>query len=98
MPTFSTPARALRLRATALVLAALAVALGPISAHAAAPKISGTPPTTAKVGTWYNFVATATDADGDALKFSIVNKPSWLVFNTGSGRLSSTPTSANVGT
>ena len=29
-----------------------------------------------KVGVWYNFVATASDADGDALKFSILNKPS----------------------
>jgi hypothetical protein len=100
MPVSLTPARALRLRAIALVLSVLATALGPVSAHAAnsAPKIFGTPPTTAKVGVWYNFVASATDADGDPLKFSIVNKPSWLVFNTTSGRLSQTPTSANIGT
>lgn len=94
------PARALRLRAAALILSVFGLALGPIAAHAAnsAPKISGTPPTTATVGVWYNFVATATDADGDSLRFSIVNKPGWLVFNTGSGRLSATPTSANIGT
>ena len=93
-------ARALRLRAAALILSVFGLALGPIAAQAAnsAPKISGTPPTTATVGVWYNFVATATDADGDPLKFSIVNKPGWLVFNTTSGRLSETPTSANVGT
>jgi hypothetical protein len=93
-------ARALRLRAAALILSVFGLALGPIAAHAAnsAPKISGTPPTTATVGVWYNFVATATDADGDPLKFSIANKPGWLVFNTTSGRLSATPTSANVGT
>jgi len=97
---YFSPARALRLRAAALLLSAFAVALGPVCAHAAnsAPKISGTPPTTAKVGVWYNFVASATDADGDPLKFSIANKPSWLVFNTTSGRLSATPTSSNVGT
>ncbi len=89
---------AMRLRATALVLSLFAVLLAPLSALAAAPKISGTPPTTAKVGYWYNFVATASDTDGDTLKFSIQNKPSWLVFNTTSGRLSATPTSANVGT
>jgi hypothetical protein len=92
-------ARPLRLRA-ALVFSFLALALGSIAAQAAntAPKISGTPPTTATVGYWYNFVASATDADGDPLKFSIVNKPGWLVFNASSGRLSALPTSANVGT
>jgi hypothetical protein len=97
---YFSPARALRLRAAALLLSAFAFALGPVTASAAntAPKISGTPPTTAKVGLWYNFVASATDADGDPLKFSIANKPSWLVFNTTSGRLSATPTSSNVGT
>jgi hypothetical protein len=100
MPVYVTHARALRLRAASLVLSLLAVAFGPVTAHAAnsAPRISGTPPTTATVGYWYNFVATATDADGDALKFSIRNKPGWLVFNTTSGRLSATPTSANIGT
>lgn len=97
---YLSPARALRSRAAALTLSAFGLALGPVVAHAAntAPKISGTPPTTATVGYWYNFVATATDADGDPLKFSIVNKPGWLVFNTTSGRLSQVPTSANVGT
>jgi hypothetical protein len=93
-------ARALRPRAAALIFSFFALALGSVAAHAAntAPKISGTPPTTATVGYWYNFVATATDADGDPLKFSIVNKPGWLVFNGGSGRLSAKPTTANVGT
>ena len=97
---YFSPARALRSRAAALILSVFGLALGPVVAHAAnsAPKISGTPPTTATVGYWYNFVATATDADGDPLKFSIVNKPAWLVFNTTSGRLSQVPTSANVGT
>ncbi len=93
-------ARGLCLRAAALILSVFGLALGPIAAHAAnsAPKISGAPPTTATVGYWYNFVATATDADGDPLKFSIVNKPAWLAFNATSGRLSQVPTSANVGT
>lgn len=97
---YLTPLRALRLRATALVLSVLAVALGPVSAHAAnsAPKISGTPPTTAKVGTWYNFWTIASDPDGDTLKFSIRNKPVWLVFNTRTGRLSNGVTAANIGT
>ena len=97
---YLSPARALRTRAAALIISALGLALGPVVTHAAnsAPKISGTPPTAATVGYWYDFVATASDADGNPLKFSIVNKPGWLVFNTTSGRLSSAPTSANVGT
>jgi hypothetical protein len=92
-------ARALRPRAAAMIFSFFALALGSVAAHAnTAPKISGAPPTTATVGYWYNFVAAATDADGDALKFSIVNKPGWLVFNGGTGRLSAKPTSANIGT
>jgi hypothetical protein len=91
-------ASVMRLRATALVLSLFVVLLAPLSAFAAAPQISGTPPATGRVGVWYNFVASATDADGDTLRFSIVNKPSWLVFNATSGRLSATPTAANVGT
>jgi hypothetical protein len=100
MSMYLSPARALRSHAAALIFSVFGLALSPVVAHAAnsAPKISGTPPTTATVGVWYNFVATASDADGDPLKFSIVNKPGWLVFNTTSGRLSEIPTSANVGT
>jgi hypothetical protein len=105
MPIITTPVRALRLttarlRTAAIVLSVLTAALACASAQAAnsAPKISGTPPPTAKVGVWYNFVATASDPDGNPLKFSIQNKPAWLVFNTTSGRLSATPTTANVGT
>lgn len=100
MSMYLSPARALRLRAVALVLSAFAVALGPVVAHAAnsAPKISGTPITTGKVGVYYSFWPTATDANGDTLKWSIANKPAWLVFNTATGRLSKVPTSANVGT
>ncbi|HKR34103.1 MAG TPA: putative Ig domain-containing protein [Steroidobacteraceae bacterium] len=99
MPLSLSPAHALRLRAAALVLCVFGFALGSVAAHAnTAPKISGAPPTTATVGYWYNFVAAATDADGDPLKFSIVNKPGWLVFNATSGRLSQLATSANIGT
>ncbi len=46
----------------------------------------------------YNFQPKASDADGNTLKFSIQNKPRWLVFNTTTGKLSGTPSSANVGT
>jgi hypothetical protein len=62
-----------------------------------APTISGTPPTSITVGQAYSFVPTAADADQDALRFSISSPPSWATFDTATGRLSGTPTSANVG-
>jgi Putative Ig domain len=95
---FELRARNARVRPAAFALSLLAILLAPLSAYAAAPKISGTPAATAKPGVWYNFLATASDADSDTLRFSIQNKPSWLVFNTSSGRLSATPTAANIGT
>jgi len=60
-----------------------------------APKISGTPSTGLYVNQTYDFTPSATDADGDALNFTIENKPSWAVFNQTTGRLSGT---AAVGT
>jgi hypothetical protein len=62
------------------------------------PSISGTPPTAATVGVAYAFTPTATDPDGNTLTYSIVSRPIWATFNTSTGRLSGTPTSANVGT
>jgi hypothetical protein len=63
-----------------------------------APTITGTPATTVTATNAYSFTPTAADADGDALTFSIANKPSWATFSTSTGRLSGTPTAANVGT
>jgi hypothetical protein len=62
------------------------------------PTISGTPPTTATVGTQYTFTPTASDANGGTLTFSIVNRPSWATFTSTTGRLQGTPVTANVGT
>jgi hypothetical protein len=64
----------------------------------AAPTITGTPATTATVGTQYSFTPLASDADGDALTFTIANAPSWATFNTTTGRLQGTPGAGNVGT
>jgi hypothetical protein len=61
-----------------------------------APKISGTPSTSAKVGVAYSFTPTASDANGDALTFSITNKPSWATFSTSTGKLSGTPSSTGT--
>jgi hypothetical protein len=61
-----------------------------------APKIAGSPGTGAKVGTAYSFTPTASDANGDALTFSIQNKPSWAAFSTSTGKLSGTPSATGT--
>ena len=66
--------------------------------EAARPRISGTPATTVAVGQAYSFQPTASDADNDPLTFSIQSRPAWASFSTTTGRLSGTPTAANVGT
>ncbi|MEO5333970.1 MAG: pre-peptidase C-terminal domain-containing protein [Magnetococcus sp. YQC-5] len=55
------------------------------------PTINGTPTTKAIPGLSYSFVPTASDADGDALSFSIKNMPPWASFNTTTGALTGTP-------
>jgi hypothetical protein len=63
-----------------------------------APTISGSPVKSVTVGSAYTFRPTASDANGDTLKFSILNKPSWATFSTTTGALAGTPTAAAVGT
>lgn len=63
-----------------------------------APTISGTPPSAVMVGDLYQFQPQALDADGDTLRFSISNRPSWARFSTSDGTLSGTPTAGNVAT
>ena len=62
-----------------------------------APTLSGTPATSVTAGAFYSFAPTAIDQDGNSLSFSITNKPAWASFNTSTGRLSGTPTEADVG-
>jgi hypothetical protein len=72
----------------------------PISEVNVAPTISGTPATTAVVGSAYSFTPSAADVNGDALSFSIQSKPSWATFNIATGQLSGVPgaagTNANI--
>ena len=75
-------------------LAAFTIAVVP--AVNRAPVISGTPSATASVGQTYSFTPTASDPDGQALTFSITNKPAWATFSTANGRLSGIPTSAGT--
>ncbi|HEY4369122.1 MAG TPA: putative Ig domain-containing protein [Steroidobacteraceae bacterium] len=63
-----------------------------------APTISGSALTAVNANNAYNFVPNATDADDDTLAFSIQQKPSWATFSTVTGKLSGTPSAADVGT
>ena len=62
------------------------------------PTISGAPATTVNVGAAYSFTPTASDPDSDTIAFGIANRPAWATFDTATGRLSGTPTAADVGT
>jgi hypothetical protein len=64
----------------------------------AAPTRTGTPGTSAQVGTAYAFTPAASDPDGNPLTFSIVNRPSWAAFDTATGRLGGTPIAGTEGT
>ncbi len=62
-----------------------------------APTITGTPASSVVAGQPYSFTPSASDADGDALSFSIQNRPAWATFASSTGQLSGTPTRTQVG-
>ena len=62
------------------------------------PTITGTASTSIDADASYSFTPTAIDSDNDTLAFSIVNKPNWANFDRSTGKLSGTPSNANVGT
>ena len=64
----------------------------------APPTISGTAPSAATTAIQYTFQPSASDADGDALTFSIQNRPVWASFDSTTGRLQGTPAAGDVGT
>jgi hypothetical protein len=61
-----------------------------------APRISGAAPAQATAGVPYAFRPSATDIDGNTLRFSISARPAWAVFDAASGELSGTPGDADV--
>ncbi|MBL3599524.1 MAG: right-handed parallel beta-helix repeat-containing protein [gamma proteobacterium endosymbiont of Lamellibrachia anaximandri] len=62
-----------------------------------APVISGSPAGSVAEGSAYSFTPSASDADGDNLTFSILNKPIWASFSTTTGNLSGTPGAGTAG-
>jgi hypothetical protein len=63
-----------------------------------APSISGAPGTAVQATAAYSFTPSANDPDGQMLRFSVANKPTWASFSTTTGRLSGTPTTSDVKT
>lgn len=61
------------------------------------PTISGDPATAITVDLGYGFLPSAQDPDGDALSFSIANKPGWASFDTQTGEISGRPNVGDVG-
>ena len=69
-----------------------------VAAPNGAPTITGTPAASVIAGQAYSFQPAASDPENQPLTFSIVGQPSWANFSTTTGRLSGTPTSADVRT
>jgi hypothetical protein len=61
-----------------------------------APTIWGTPTSVAYKNIRYDFLPRAADADGNKLRFSIVNKPAWMWFDQYTGKLSGIARDAQV--
>ncbi len=61
------------------------------------PTISGTAPSTAQIGVSYSFQPAASDADGDALKFTASGLPPWASLNSATGRISGIPEEGEEG-
>lgn len=68
------------------------------SAGNAAPKIQGQPASSVVASESYSFQPAASDANSDQLSFSATNVPAWASFDTTTGRLSGTPSVADIGT
>lgn len=62
------------------------------------PTIGGVPSTSGRESALYVFEPVASDPDGDALRFSIANKPSWATFTSSTGLLSGIPPVGSAGT
>lgn len=62
------------------------------------PTIQGQPAATVLVGQAYSFQPSISDPNGDTLTITAQNVPSWATFNAQNGRISGTPSSADIGT
>jgi len=77
--------------------APLGIADTSLTPQADAPQIDGHPQLVAVQSQRYDFRPLASDPNGDALTFSIQNKPAWATFDSATGRLTGTPDFAATG-
>ncbi|MGB0712374.1 MAG: putative Ig domain-containing protein, partial [Gammaproteobacteria bacterium] len=63
-----------------------------------APLIASAPPTTVAAEAAYNYIVAATDAEGDAVVFTLVNGPAGMLLDSNSGLLTWLPELGDVGT
>jgi hypothetical protein len=90
-------AEAVRSRRPALrSLAVFALLSSPWIVANAAPVLSGSPATSVVAAHYYRFQPGVIDP-GKKVIFSIVNKPSWAVFDATTGQVAGTPLPSNVG-
>lgn len=69
-----------------------------VSAANQIPVITSTAPTTGKEGVAYTYTVTATDADGDVLRYTAGTMPSGMTFDTTAHKFSWTPSFTQSGT
>ena len=62
-----------------------------------APQITSAPVTSARVGVAYSYKVNATDANGDALTYSLTTRPTGMTINAATGQITWTPTSTQTG-
>lgn len=62
------------------------------------PTIQGQPSANVVPGQAYSFQPSASDPNNDTLTFSVTGLPAWATFNASTGRLTGTPSAADVAT
>ena len=62
------------------------------------PTIQGRPGTTVAAGQSYSFQPVASGTNGGGVTFSAANLPAWLTLEATTGRLTGTPSAADIGT
>jgi hypothetical protein len=93
-----TSLRRLSIRALAGAVVCVCAAAAHATTAADGLAIAGSPPRSVTVGQTYSFTPTTANPKKRHVSFGILGKPGWLTFSATTGRLSGTPTTADVGT
>lgn len=85
------------LSSTTSIILALVLSCVLSSYALAAPRLTGSPNDSIKVGAKYKFTPGMSGLDAAKISYSIKRKPSWATFNSSTGRLSGRPGNKDVG-